>query len=60
MIIMLEGSQRYEWRQDKRSVERRWHPGEALWLAPQATMREYWDIPTRFLGVVLRPHFVRF
>jgi len=23
-------------------------------------MREYWDTPTRVLGVVLRPHFVRF
>jgi len=23
-------------------------------------MREYWDTPTRFFGVVLRPHFVRF
>jgi AraC-like DNA-binding protein len=35
-------------------------PGEAIWFAPGAPMRESWDSRAQFFGMVLRPSFLRF
>ena len=59
LVLMLEGAQRYEWHDGTAATGRRLVPGEALWLAPGALMREDWGTRADFLGVVLRPHFLR-
>lgn len=60
LVLMLEGGQRYRWLAAGRRHERRLAPGEALWFAPGAAMATDWSERCRFLGVVLRPRFLRF
>lgn len=59
LILMLEGSQRYAWFDRDAASERRFCPGEAVWFAPGAAMREDWSEPCHFLSIVLRPQFLR-
>ena len=60
LVLMLDGAQGYEWLDGRRPREQRLMPGDALWLAPGAPMREDWNEPCWFLGIVLRPLFLRF
>lgn len=60
LILMLDGAQRHEWRDGKALKQHRLRPGQALWLAPGALLREEWADTGHFLGIVLRPHFLRF
>ncbi len=60
LVLLLEGHQRYTWLADGQACERRLGPGEAVWFAPGTPMRTDWSERCRFLGVVLRPRFLRF
>lgn len=60
LVLMLEGRQRYRWLADNHRHERTLEPGEAIWFAPAAAMTTDWTERCRFLGVVLRPQFLRF
>lgn len=60
VVLMLEGRQRYHWLADGQRQSRLLAPGEAIWFAPAAAMGTDWSRRCRFLGVVLRPHFLRF
>jgi AraC-like DNA-binding protein len=59
LILMLDGVQRYAWLDREAASERRFSPGEAVWFAPGAAMREDWSESCHFLSVVLRPQFLR-
>lgn len=60
LVLVLRGSQRYHWREGRQAHSRLLQAGDALWLAPGAPMRAEWIRPVHFLGIVLRPRFLRF
>lgn len=60
LVLILRGSQRYRWKDGEQARSRLLQVGEALWLAPGAPMRAEWTRPVHFLGIVLRPQFLRF
>ncbi|MBN8523769.1 MAG: AraC family transcriptional regulator [Planctomycetes bacterium] len=60
LVLVLRGSQRYRWLDGQQARSRVLQVGDALWLAPGAPMRAEWTRPVHFLGIVLRPRFLRF
>lgn len=59
VILLLEGRQRIAWRSGPSEADQDFVPGEAVWFAPGAAMREDWSQPCHFLSIVLRPQFLR-